>query len=81
LYVGLTSRTPEERFALHKAGKRAAAVVRDHGRYLRPRLYKKYPRMTKAEAEVAERELAEALRKRGCAVWPVSEGGALNLDR
>jgi len=39
LYVGMTGLTPEERFANHKAGTKAAAVVKRYGLRLLPELY------------------------------------------
>ena len=70
VYVGQTARTPEERFAQHKGGKRSSRIVREHGVKLRPKLYRNWgPYATRAEAEAAERRLAEKLRRRGYAVW------------
>lgn len=70
VYVGQTARTPEERFAQHKAGKRSSRIVREFGVRLRPRLYRNVgPFATRAEAEAAETRLAERLRRRGYAVW------------
>lgn len=81
LYVGMTSHTPEERFAVHKAGgELSAPVVRRFGRYLRPRLYQAYKRMSQADAEEMERYLAERLRRKGYAVWPVKPGGAFTMN-
>jgi hypothetical protein len=39
IYVGMTGLTPEERFANHKAGTKAAAVVKRYGLRLLPELY------------------------------------------
>ena len=39
VYVGMTGLTPEERLANHKAGIKAAWVVRRYGRELMPELY------------------------------------------
>ena len=70
VYVGQTARTPEERFAQHLAGKRSSRIVREYGVQLKPRLYRNAgPFATRAEAEVAEKRLAEKLRGRGYAVW------------
>lgn len=69
LYVGMTARTPEERFRQHKAGYRAARLVKKHGRWLRKRLYERENPMTYEEAGRMERELAHRLRKKGYAVW------------
>ena len=70
VYVGQTARTPEERFAQHKSGKRSSRIVREYGVRLRPRLYRNVgPFATRAEAEAAESKLAEKLRGRGYVVW------------
>jgi predicted GIY-YIG superfamily endonuclease len=70
VYVGQTARTPEERFAQHKNGKRSSRFVREFGVQLKPRLYRNWgPYATRAEAEAAETRLAEKLRRRGYAVW------------
>jgi len=81
LYVGMTSHTPEERFAIHKeGGMLSAPVVRRYGRELRPRLYQAYVRMSQSDAEEMERYLADRLRKKGYAVWPVKPGGAFTMN-
>ena len=69
LYVGVTGLTPEERLEKHRAGWKANTYVRRHGKWLRRRLYERYNPMTYAEAQRREVELAQALRKRGYAVW------------
>ena len=70
VYVGQTVRTPEERFAQHRAGVRSSHIVREYGVRLRPKLYANVgPFETRAEAERAETKLAERLRRRGYAVW------------
>ena len=81
VYVGISAHTPEERFEIHKAGGlHSAPVVRRFGRYLRPRLYQAYQRMTQSDAEEMERYLADRLRKKGYAVWPVKPGGAFTMN-
>ena len=70
VYVGQTVRTPEERFAQHRAGVRSSRIVREYGVRPRPKLYANVgPFETRAEAERAETKLAERLRRRGYAVW------------
>ena len=69
VYVGLTGRTPEERFAQHRAGYKAARYVTQHGVTLIKRLYERYNPMTYEEAAKMEVRLAERLRRRGYAVW------------
>ena len=78
LYVGMTSKTPAERFKQHKTGfvnknghKLAAYVVQKYGSYLRPSLYNhiNLKAMTREEALKMEEKLALDLRKQGYAVW------------
>jgi predicted GIY-YIG superfamily endonuclease len=68
-YVGMTGRTPEERFDQHRAGIKACGYVRDHGLWLRRRMYQRFNPMTYEGACAREVELAAALRRRGFAVW------------
>ena len=82
LYVGATSHTPERRFEIHKeGGLHSAPVVRIFGRHLRKRLYQSYKRMSRKDAEEMEPYVAERLRKKGYAVWPVKEGGLFTMSR
>jgi hypothetical protein len=78
LYVGMTSKTPAERFNQHKTGyinkkghKLAAYIVQKYGTYLRPSLYEhiNIKQMTRQEALVMEKKLALDLRRKGYAVW------------
>jgi hypothetical protein len=78
LYVGMTSKTPQERFIQHRTGyvnkkghRLSANIVRKYGRYLRPSLYDhiNLKTMTRAEALVMEEKLAWDLRRQGYAVW------------
>ena len=77
LYVGMTSKTPQERFLQHKTGYRnkkgvniASTIVQKYGSYLRPSLYNHIPPMhTRAEALKMERALALELRRKRYAVW------------
>ena len=81
LYVGMTMYTPKERFETHKAGgKLSSPVVRKYGIRLRPTLYRAYKRMSQADAEEMELYVAERLRKKGYAVWPVKPGGAFSMN-
>jgi predicted GIY-YIG superfamily endonuclease len=68
-YVGMTGLTPEERFANHKAGIKAAGVVRRFGVRLVPRLYAHLNPMPFKQAAAMEVALADALRKRGFQVF------------
>lgn len=76
LYVGMTSKTPKERFAQHIKGakskkgyKLSSNIVYRYGSYLRPSLYEHLPRMTRAEALKMEKQLALELRRQRYAVW------------
>jgi predicted GIY-YIG superfamily endonuclease len=78
LYVGMTSKTPAERFRQHKTGyvnknghKLAANIVTKYGTYLRPSLYDhiNLRAMTRQEALIMEEKLALNLRRQGYAVW------------
>ncbi|MBS1583030.1 MAG: ribose-5-phosphate isomerase [Bacteroidetes bacterium] len=76
LYVGMTSKTPQERFAQHKTGYRnakghklSANIVERYGLYLRPSLYQHIGPLGRAEALDVEKGLALELRRKGYAVW------------
>lgn len=78
LYVGMTSKTPAERFLQHKTGfvnkkghKLSAGIVQKYGSYLRPSLYEQLnlKSMTREEALMMEKKLALHLRRQGYAVW------------
>jgi hypothetical protein len=78
LYVGMTSKTPAERFKQHKTGfvnnkghKLSANIVQRYGTYLRPSLYEhiNLKPMTREEALRMEEKLAWDLRRQGYAVW------------
>ncbi|HLG40919.1 MAG TPA: hypothetical protein VI461_14665 [Chitinophagaceae bacterium] len=78
LYVGMTSKTPAERFKQHKTGyinkkghNLSAYLVRKYGTYLRPSLYDhiNLKPMTRQQALMMEKKLAWDLRRQGYAVW------------
>ena len=78
LYVGMTSKTPAERFKQHKTGyinkkghKLSANIVLRYGSYLRPSLFDhiNLKPMNRQEALSMEEKLAWELRKQGYAVW------------
>jgi len=78
LYVGMTSKSPAERFKQHKTGyvnkkghKLSANIVEKYGSYLRPSLYDhiNLKSMTRQEALIMEEKLALNLRRQGYAVW------------
>ncbi len=68
LYVGMTGLTPEERFANHKQGLKAAGVVRRYGLRLMPELYAHLNPMPFPAAAQMEQDLAEDLRREGYTV-------------
>jgi hypothetical protein len=77
LYVGMTSKTPKERFLQHKTGYRnkkghklSSYIVEKYGLYLRPSLYNHIgPFPTRYQAEQMEKLLALELRRKRYAVW------------
>lgn len=77
LYVGMTSKTPKERFIQHKTGYRnkkghklSANIVQKYGSYLRPSLYNHIdPITSRVEALEMEEKLALELRRQRYAVW------------
>lgn len=76
LYVGMTSKTPKERFEQHKTGYRnkkghklSSNIVQKYGLYLRPSLYNHIGLMTREEALKMEEKLALELRRQRYAVW------------
>ncbi len=76
LYVGMTSKSPKERFEQHKRGllsnkgfDLSSSIVKKYGLYLRPSLYNHLHKMSQTEALKMERYLALELRKQRYAVW------------
>ena len=78
LYVGMTSKTPAERFKQHKTGyvnkkghKLSANIVQQYGSYLRPSLYEHLNMkvMNRLQALAMEEKLSLDLRRAGYAVW------------
>lgn len=77
LYVGMTSKSPKERFEQHKTGyinkkghKLSSNIVQKYGSYLRPSLYNHIdPINTREEALLMEERLALELRRKKYAVW------------
>ncbi len=78
LYVGMTSKSPQERLQQHKTGYRnkkghklSANIVEKYGRYLRPSLYEHINAkpMNRQQALRTEEKLAWDLRRQGYAVW------------
>src|SRR5829696_485471 len=68
-YVGMTGLTPDERFANHKNGIKAAGVVKRCGERLVPKLYAHLNPMTYGQAVKMEQQLAEELRAAGYVVF------------
>ena len=69
-YVGMSAKTPEERFKQHKGKKRSSYFVRKFGIRLVPELYENIPRYpTRDEAQEKEEELAVELRELGHAAY------------
>ena len=66
--VGLTGLTPEERFANHKAGIKAAALVKRYGVRLLPELFTHLNPMPFDAAVAMEKDLAEDLLRAGFTV-------------
>jgi hypothetical protein len=78
LYVGMSSKTPAERFQQHKTGYRnkkgiklSAYLAHKYGSYLRPSLYEHLNTkpMTREQALKMEEKLSLDLRRKGYAVW------------
>ncbi len=78
LYVGMTSKTPAERFKQHKTGyinkkghQLSAEIARKYGTYLRPSLYNdiNIKIMNRQQAMAMEEKLSLDLRRKGYAVW------------
>jgi len=68
VYVGMTGLDPNERFGNHKAGIKAAAVVKRCGIRLLPELYAHLNPMPFDAAAQMERDLADDLRRAGYTV-------------
>lgn len=69
VYVGMTGLSPDERFENHRRDHKANRFVRDFGKYLMRRKFKRLNPMTYEEARETEAELADRLRRKGYAVW------------
>jgi len=68
VYVGMTGLAPAERFTNHKAGTKAASVVKRYGLRLLPELYEHLNPMPFEAAVQMEMDLAEDLRRVGYTV-------------
>ena len=68
VYVGMTGLTPETRLANHRAGIKAASVVKRFGLRLLPELFEHLNPMPYEAAAKMEVDLAEDLRRAGYTV-------------
>lgn len=68
VYVGMTGLSPEERFANHSQGIKAASVVKRYGLRLLPELYAHLNPMPYEAAAQMEQDVAEDLRQAGYTV-------------
>jgi len=68
VYVGMSGLMSAERFANHKAGIKAAFVVKRHGLRLLPELFEHLNPMPYEAAAQMEKDLAEDLRRAGYTV-------------
>lgn len=68
VYVGMTGLMPGERFSNHKAGIKAASVVKRYGIGLLPELFEHLNPMPFEAAVQMEMDLAEDLRRAGYTV-------------
>lgn len=68
-YVGMTGKTPQERFLQHKNGHKSNSYVKKYGLGLRPWYFQRSNPMTYDEALKMEIEKTRLLRKRGYGVW------------
>src|ERR1017187_8582171 len=68
VYVGMTGLTPKDRFANHKAGIKAASLVKRYGIRLLPEFYEHLNPMPFEAAAQMEKDLAEDLRRAGYTV-------------
>lgn len=68
VYVGMTGLPPEQRFANHKAGIKAASLVKRYGIRLMPELYAHLNPMPFEAAAQMEIDIAEDLRRAGYTV-------------
>ena len=80
VYVGSSARRPEDRFAQHKRGYKAARLVKRFGLRLRPDLYEDLgPIRSKRAAVAAEQERAQELAAAGFVAH--SDGVTYGVDR
>ena len=68
-YVGMTGKTPMERYDQHKTGYKACRFVTEFGIELMPQTYGCINPRSYVEAMRLERKVAARLKRRGFAVW------------
>tara|TARA_B110000196_G_C20931175_1_gene560006 strand:- start:163 stop:486 length:324 start_codon:yes stop_codon:yes gene_type:complete len=68
-YVGMTGKTPDERFRQHKNGYKSAKYAKKYGRYLMRKQFEKHNPMSYEQAVEMEKRKANELRAKGYAVW------------
>ncbi len=68
-YVGMTGRTPKERFEQHLAGYKSCSLVKKYGQHLAKKKFTGIPPLCHADAVQMEISHAENLRAKGYAVW------------
>jgi hypothetical protein len=68
-YVGMTGRTPKERFEQHLAGYKSCSLVKKYGQHLAKKKLEGIPLLCHADAVRMEVSHAENLRAKGFAVW------------
>ncbi len=68
VYVGMSGHAPKERLANHKAGIKAASIVKRYGLRLLPEFYEHLNPMPYEAAVQMEMDLAEDLRREGYTV-------------
>jgi len=69
VYVGQTSRDPDDRFQQHKEGYKSSRIAKRYGKYLMRKQYEHLNPVPAAEAEDQEKALAAALQRKGYGVW------------
>ena len=68
-YVGMTAKSPDERWKQHRDGYKSSRFARRYGRELMPPQFTVVNPRTYEEACRLERRIARRLRKKGHGVW------------
>lgn len=68
-YVGMTAKSPEERWQQHRNGYKSSRFARRYGCELMPPEFTVIRHRTFEEARRLERRIARRLRKKGYGVW------------